>query len=105
MKAVQQKTQKVALQRQSILAVLLAALSVQLVVVTPLSARPVNWTMPNYHFDYVNNQGQFSVWKRLAEVDVGDGLTLPIQLNFTPGRSFPTPTLNMPGTMIGLLVD
>lgn len=100
-----QQQQHLAVRNQGVLVVLLAVCCAQFFALSPVSARPVNWTMPNYHFDYVNNQGQFSVWKRLAEIDVGDGLTLPIQLNFTPGRSFPTPTLNMPGTMIGLLVD
>ena len=66
------------------------------------SACGINWSLPQNHFENVNPQGKLSWWKDLGQVDAGDGLMLPLHLNFRADRHMQSPTLGTSGFLFGL---
>jgi hypothetical protein len=62
----------------------------------------LDWTLPTNHFDGVNEQGYVSYWEKIAEADLGDGLVIPIAINFNSHRESSSPTLGK-GWMMTLL--
>lgn len=47
----------------------------------------LNWRVPSNHFDGVNERGAVSYWEEIDAIDLGDGLRLPLILNFRSDRS------------------
>lgn len=62
----------------------------------------LNFDLPSFHFPCVNDQGEFSYWENLGEIDVGGGMILPINFNFNASKRATLPTLNAQGFRIGL---
>src|SRR5580698_11336101 len=54
------------------------------------------------HFDGVNEQGYVSYWEKIGEADLGDGLVIPLNINFNSHRETSSPTLGK-GWMVALL--
>lgn len=52
----------------------------------------LDWTLPGNHFEGVDPHGYVSYWERIGEVDFGDGLNLPLQVNFNSGRELGRPS-------------
>ena len=47
-----------------------------------LSACGLDWSPPTNHFDGVDEQGYVEYWEKVADVDFGDGLKLPMEIGF-----------------------
>ena len=62
----------------------------------------LDWTLPTNHFDGVNEQGYVSYWEKVGEADLGDGLVIPVNINFNSHRESSSPTLGK-GWMVALL--
>lgn len=67
-----------------------------------LKACGIDFSLPSLHFPHVNDQGKFSYWEKVGEIDVGGGLVLPIHLNFNASRHSVSPTLDASGFLLGL---
>jgi len=46
----------------------------------------IAWTVPVNHFDGVNEMGEFSYWRDAGQLDLGDGLKVPLVVGFKPNR-------------------
>ena len=46
----------------------------------------LTWYPPSNHFDGVNERGNVSYWEQVDTIDFGDGLVLPIIINFRSDR-------------------
>jgi hypothetical protein len=53
----------------------------------------LDWTLPTNHFDGVEEHGYVSVWEKIGEADLGDGLVIPVNINFNSHREASSPTL------------
>ena len=64
----------------------------------------LDWALPRNHFEGVTSQGNVSYWEKIGEVDCGDGLVLPLHINFNSRRDggAPSPYLGE-GWMLALL--
>jgi YD repeat-containing protein len=62
----------------------------------------LDWTLPTNHFDSVEEHGYVSYWEKIGDVDLGDGLTVPVNINFNSHRATDSPTLGK-GWMVALL--
>lgn len=64
----------------------------------------LDWVLPRNHFEGVTNQGHVSYWEKIGEVDCGDGLVLPLHINFSSRRDggAPSPYLGR-GWLLALL--
>ena len=62
----------------------------------------LDWTLPRAHFEGVDEQGYVSYWEKIGEADLGDGLVIPVHLNFNSHRESSSPTLGK-GWMLPLL--
>jgi hypothetical protein len=52
----------------------------------PGRACGLDWTLPANHFDGVNEWGYVSYWEKVGDLDLGDGLILPLTINFCTSR-------------------
>jgi hypothetical protein len=59
----------------------------------------LDWTLPDNHFDGVNEMGYVSHWEKIGEVDCGDGVTMPIHVNFNSSRESVSPYLGKGWTL------
>ncbi len=73
-----------------------------LLLPTSAPACGLDWTLPTNHFDGVNEQGYVSYWEKIADADLGDGLVIPLNINFNSHRETSSPTLGK-GWMVALL--
>jgi hypothetical protein len=62
----------------------------------------LGWTLPTSHFNGVEEHGYVSYWEKIGQVDLGDGLIVPININFNSHRESSSPTLGK-GWMVALL--
>lgn len=51
----------------------------------------LSWTIPEDHFPGVNGRGFVSYFEKVGEVDFGDGLALPLIINFNSGNELVSP--------------
>jgi hypothetical protein len=62
----------------------------------------LGWTLPTSLFNGVEEHGYVSYWEKIGQVDLGDGLIVPININFNSHRESSSPTLGK-GWMVALL--
>ena len=62
----------------------------------------LDWTLPTNHFDGVNEYGYVSYWEKIGEASLGDGLTIPVHINFDSHREANSPYLGK-GWLVALL--
>jgi hypothetical protein len=62
----------------------------------------LDWTLPTNHFDGVEEHGYVSYWEKIGEADLGDGLVIPVNINFDSHREASSPYLGK-GWMVALL--
>lgn len=62
----------------------------------------LNWLVPSNHFNGVNEHGAVSHWEDIGSVDMGDGLSLPLIINFRSDRNSMSPFLGS-GWILALL--
>ena len=62
----------------------------------------LDWTLPGSHFEGVEEHGYVAYWEKIGEVDLGDKLVIPVNINFNSHREASSPTLGK-GWMIALL--
>jgi hypothetical protein len=62
----------------------------------------LDWTLPTNHFDGVEEHGYVSYWEEIGEADLGDGLRIPVNINFNSHRESSSPYLGK-GWMVALL--
>ena len=62
-------------------------------VVNGAYACGINWNLPKNHFDGVNEFGFVSIWENIGKIDTGDGLVLPLNINFRSDRNTSSSTL------------
>ena len=53
----------------------------------------IDWSLPKNHFDGVNEFGFVSIWENIGNIDLGDGLVLPLNANFRSDRTASSSTL------------
>jgi hypothetical protein len=63
------------------------------IVVNGAYACGINWNLPKNHFDGVNEFGFVSIWENIGKIDTGDGLVLPLNINFRSDRNTSSSTL------------
>ncbi len=61
-----------------------------------------DWTLPQAHFDGVEEHGYVAYWENIGEADLGDGLVIPVNINFNSHRESSSPTLGK-GWTVALL--
>ena len=52
----------------------------------------LDWTLPQAHFEGVDDQGYVAYWEKIAQADLGDGLTIPLHIGFNSHREASSPT-------------
>ena len=62
----------------------------------------LDWVMPQNHFNGVSYQGNLSYWKTIGSLDLGNDLNIPLNINFSSGRSAASPYLGK-GWLLALL--
>jgi hypothetical protein len=62
----------------------------------------LDWTLPTNHFDGVEEHGYVSYWEKIGEADLGDGLVIPVNINFNSHREASSPYLGK-GWTVALL--
>ena len=62
----------------------------------------IDWSLPHNHFEGVNEFGFVSLWENIGNIDTGDGLILPLNINFRSDRLTSSSTLGS-GWHLGLL--
>jgi hypothetical protein len=62
----------------------------------------VNWTVPENHFDGVNEQGYVAYWEQIGSIDLGDNLRIPLIIGFHSDQNWSSPYLGK-GWMLPLL--
>lgn len=62
----------------------------------------ISWTVPVTHFDGVDERGYVCYSQRIAEIDLGEGLKLPLIINFRSDRESSSPYLGK-GWILALL--
>jgi YD repeat-containing protein len=67
-----------------------------------LMACGLEWTLPQGHFDGVEEHGYVEYWEKIGEADLGDGLVIPVNIGFNSHQEASSPTLGK-GWMIPLL--
>ena len=70
-----------------------------------LPACGLDWRFPTNHFDGVNAQGYVAYWEKVADVDFGEGLKLPMVIGFRSNteNGRPSPYLGSGGWILPLL--
>lgn len=72
-------------------------------LISPLAAGcGLDWTLPVNHFDGVEEHGYVSYWEKIGEIDLGDGLVIPVNINFNSHREADSPYLGK-GWIVALL--
>lgn len=66
------------------------------------SACGLDWTLPRAHFDGVEENGYVAYWEKIGAADLGDGLVIPVHINFNSRRETSSPALGK-GWMVPLL--
>src|SRR5438045_3848946 len=59
----------------------------------PASACGINWRIPTTYFENVDEKGYACYSERVAEIDLGGGLKLPLIVNFQSERESISPYL------------
>jgi hypothetical protein len=72
--------------KRRLLEFVFVATVVLLIVTSNSRGCGIDWDIPRNHFDGVNEWGQLAYWHQAGEIDVGDGLKLPLILGFNPTR-------------------
>jgi hypothetical protein len=62
----------------------------------------LDWSLPTNHFDGVEEHGYVSYWEKMGEADLGDGLVIPVNINFNSHREASSPYLGK-GWLVALL--
>jgi hypothetical protein len=58
-----------------------------------MAACGIDWSLPTNHFEGVNEMGYVSIWKEVGQLDCGNGLRLPLNINFCSQREASSPYL------------
>jgi hypothetical protein len=66
------------------------------------SACGLDWTLPQAHFEGVDEQGYVAYWEKIGQADLGDGLRIPVNIGFNSHRQSASPTLGL-GWILPLL--
>ena len=53
----------------------------------------VEWKVPKDHFDGVNEYGYVSYWDKIGDLDLGEGLVIPLSIGFQSDREWSSPYL------------
>ena len=62
----------------------------------------LDWTLPVGHFEGVEEHGYVAYWEKIGQVDLGDGLVIPVNIGFNSHREASSPTLGK-GWIVALL--
>jgi hypothetical protein len=62
----------------------------------------LDWTLPQAHFDGVEEHGYVAYWEKIGEADLGDGLVIPVNIGFNSHGEASSPTLGK-GWTVALL--
>jgi YD repeat-containing protein len=62
----------------------------------------LDWTLPFSHFDGINEEGYVEYWEKIGQVDLGDGLVIPVNISFNSRQEASSPTLGK-GWIVALL--
>jgi hypothetical protein len=62
----------------------------------------LDWTLPQAHFEGVEEHGFVSYWEKIGEIDLGDKLVLPVNIGFNSHREATSPVLGK-GWIVALL--
>ncbi|HEX4141806.1 MAG TPA: hypothetical protein VHY09_15770, partial [Candidatus Methylacidiphilales bacterium] len=70
----------------------------------PLSALGcgLDWTLPQAHFEGVEEHGYVAYWEKIGEIELGDGVVLPVHIGFNSHREASSPVLGK-GWIVALL--
>jgi hypothetical protein len=53
----------------------------------------LDWTLPQAHFEGVDENGYVAYWEKIGQADLGDGLVIPVNIGFNSHRETSSPTL------------
>jgi len=53
----------------------------------------LDWNVPQNHFDGVNEQGKLFYWEQIGDLELSDGLNIPLTMGFSSGRTSSSPYL------------
>jgi hypothetical protein len=59
----------------------------------------LDWNLPHDHFDGMDKFGYVSYWKTIGELDLGEGLVLPIHIHFSSNQETSSPYLGSGWTL------
>src|SRR5689334_19404920 len=62
----------------------------------------LKWRLPKDHFNGVNESGSVSYWEQVGELDLSDGLKIPLVIGFESSRESVSPYLGH-GWILALL--
>jgi hypothetical protein len=62
----------------------------------------LDWTLPQAHFEGVEEHGFVSYWEKIGEIDLGDKVVLPVNIGFNSHREGASPVLGK-GWIVALL--
>jgi hypothetical protein len=62
----------------------------------------LDWTLPQAHFDGVEEHGYVAYWEKIGEADLSDGLVIPVNIGFNSHGEASSPTLGK-GWTVALL--
>jgi hypothetical protein len=62
----------------------------------------LDWTLPQAHFDGVEEHGYVAYWEKIGEIDLGEKLVLPVHIGFDSHRETSSPALGK-GWIVPLL--
>ena len=62
----------------------------------------LDWTLPQAHFDGVEEHGYVAYWEKIGEIDLGDKLVIPVHIGFDSHRETSSPALGR-GWIVPLL--
>jgi hypothetical protein len=53
----------------------------------------LDWKLPQNHFDGVNEWGNLAYWQKIGDLDLGDGLKVPLNIGFNSAHTSSSPYL------------
>jgi hypothetical protein len=62
----------------------------------------LDWSLPMAHYEGVEEHGYVAYWENLGNIDLGDGLIIPVHIGFNSHRETSSPTLGK-GWIVALL--
>jgi hypothetical protein len=68
----------------------------------PVIACGLDWTLPQAHFEGVEEHGFVSYWEKVGEIDLGNKVVLPVNIGFNSHREASSPVLGK-GWIVALL--